>query len=151
MAFFRNSTVNLLNLHYGIHAIAMSGGGAFYLVYLLKAGVPVPGVFAAMALILAGRFVTRPLIVPLAVRSGIRPLLVAGTVFGAAQYPVLAEVDGVGWTLLIVCLLASLADTVYWTTYHAYFASLGDHEHRGQQVGVREALSALVGIVSPLV
>ena len=151
MAFFRNSTVNLLNLHYGIHAIATSGGGAFYLVYLLKAGVPVPGVLLAVACILAGRFVTRPLVVLFAVRSGIRPLLVGATVFSAAQYPFLAEVHGVGWTLAVVCLLSSLGDTVYWTTYHAYFATLGDHEHRGQQVGVREALSALVGIASPLV
>ena len=30
MAFFRNSTVNLLNLHYGVHALAISGGGAFF-------------------------------------------------------------------------------------------------------------------------
>jgi hypothetical protein len=39
MAFFRSKTVNLLNLHYGIHAIALSGGGAFFAVYLLKSGV----------------------------------------------------------------------------------------------------------------
>ena len=40
MAFFRNSTVNLLNLHYGVHALALSGGGAFFAVFLLRAGVP---------------------------------------------------------------------------------------------------------------
>ena len=40
MAFFRNDTVNLLNLHYGIHALAMTGGGAFFAAYLLRAGVP---------------------------------------------------------------------------------------------------------------
>jgi hypothetical protein len=38
MAFFRDRAVNLLNLHYGIHSIALSGGGAFFFVYLLKAG-----------------------------------------------------------------------------------------------------------------
>src|SRR5262245_9575153 len=32
MAYFRNTTVNLLNLHYGIHCLALSGGGAFFLV-----------------------------------------------------------------------------------------------------------------------
>lgn len=31
MAYFRNSAVNLLNVHYGIHSIAMSSGGAFIL------------------------------------------------------------------------------------------------------------------------
>jgi hypothetical protein len=46
MAAFRNNTVNLLNLHYGIHSLALSGGGAFFLVFLLKSGVPVPAVLA---------------------------------------------------------------------------------------------------------
>ena len=49
MAFFRNDTVNLLNLHYGIHALALAGGGAFFLAFLLKAGVPAPAVLAALA------------------------------------------------------------------------------------------------------
>ena len=52
MAFFRNSAVNLLNLHYGIHAMALYGGAAFFLIYLLKAGVSVPGVLVSMASIL---------------------------------------------------------------------------------------------------
>jgi hypothetical protein len=60
MAFFRNETVNLLNLHYGIHALALSGGGAFFSAYLLDAGVPAPAVLAAYALILAARFAVRP-------------------------------------------------------------------------------------------
>ena len=69
MAYFRNNTVNLLNLHYGIHSVAFSGAGAFYIVYLLKAGVPVPGVLGALAAILAVRFAFRPIVVPL-VRFG---------------------------------------------------------------------------------
>jgi hypothetical protein len=40
VAFFRNRGINLLNLHYGIHCIALSGGAAFFAVYLLKSGVP---------------------------------------------------------------------------------------------------------------
>ncbi len=85
MAFFRNSTVNLLNLHYGIYAVALSGGGAFFAAYLLKAGVSVPGVFTAFALILMGRFIIRPFIVPIAVRVGIRNLVIAGTVLSACN------------------------------------------------------------------
>jgi len=105
MAYFRNSAVNLLNLHYGIHAIALSGGGAFFIAYLL---------------------------------------------LSAVQYPFLAAIHGVGFALLLVCLVAALGDTIYWSSYHAYFAALGDHEHRGHQIGAREALSAVVGIASPL-
>lgn len=151
MAYFRNSAVNLLNLHYGIHAIALSGGGAFFVAYLLEAGVPAPGVLGALALILAGRFVIRPIVVVLGPRFGMRPLVIAGTVLSAVQYPFLATVHGIGAALLMVCLLAALGDTIYWSTHHAYYAALGDHEHRGHQVSAREALSAVVGIASPLV
>ena len=150
MAFFRNDTVNLLNLHYGIHMLALSGGGAFFLAFLLRAGVPAPAVLAALALILAGRFVIRPFVLVPARRFGLKPLVIAGTVMTGLQYPLLAEVHGVGWRLLALCAISSVGDTVYWTCYHAYFASLGDADHRGHQIGAREAIAALVGIVGPL-
>ena len=121
MAFFKNDTVNLLNMHYGIHALAMSGGGAFFLAFLLRQGVPAPVVLAALALILAGRFVIRPFVLAPARRWGLKPLVIAGTVMTGLQYPLLAEVHGVGWQLLALCAISSVGDTVYWTSYHAYF------------------------------
>ncbi|KRB42670.1 hypothetical protein [Phenylobacterium sp. Root700] len=150
MAFFRNTTVNLLNLHYGVHALALSGGGAFFAVFLLRAGVPAHGVLASLAAILIGRFFIRPSVLILGKRHGLKPLVIAGTILTALQYPLLAEVNGVGWPLLALCAVSSLGDTFYWTSYHAYFASLGDAEHRGHQVGAREAIAALVGIAAPL-
>jgi DHA1 family inner membrane transport protein len=150
MAFFRNRAVNLLNLHYGIHAIAMGGGGAFFLVFLLKSGVPAPGVFLSIASAMLLRFVIRPAIIPLAVRTGLRTMIALGTLLSAAQYPLLAEVHGVGPLLYALIAVAALGDTVYWSSYHAYFAALGDDEHRGQQIGAREAIAAVIGIASPL-
>src|ERR1051325_1383776 len=105
MAYFRNSVVNLMNLHYGIHAIAINGGGAFYFVFLLKAGVPVPLVLAAFAFILVGRFVLRPMVVPLAVRFGLRRILIAGTLLTALPYGAVAQVHGLDWTLAVLILL----------------------------------------------
>jgi len=150
MAYFRNTTVNLLNLHYGIHCLALTGGGAFFLVFLLQSGVPAPGVLAAISFILLGRFAIRPSVLVLARRVGLKPLVIAGTLASALQYPLLAEVHGVGPALFVLCVFSSIGDTFYWTTYHAYFASLGDAEHRGQQIGAREAIAAVVGIVGPL-
>ncbi len=151
MAFFANSTVNRLNLHYGIHAIALTGGGAFFAAWLLKAGVALPWVLVSLALILIGRFAIRPLIVGFAARWGVRRLIIAGTLLSAAQYTVLVHVHGIGAVLFGLCALSSLADTLYWPTYHAYFASMGDSEHRGHQIGAREAIAAVVGVISPLV
>ena len=150
MAYFRNSAINLLNLHYGIHALAISGGGAFFAVFLLKAGVPAPDVLMSFAAIVGGRFVIRPLVVPLAIRLGLKPVLISGSIATALEYPLLAQVSGVGPALYALIALSAIGDTLYWTTYHAYFASLGDDEHRGHQIGIREAIAAMIGIVGPL-
>ena len=60
MAYFRNNTVNLLNLHCGLHSFALSGSSAFFGVFLLKSGVPAPLVLLSIAAILLGRFLIRP-------------------------------------------------------------------------------------------
>jgi hypothetical protein len=51
---------------------------------------------------------------------------------------------------VVYVLVTSVGDTFYWTAYHAYFAALGDTGHRGHQIGVREAIAAVIGIVAPL-
>ena len=151
MAYLKNNAVNLLNLHYGLHALVMNGAGVFWVVYLLKAGVPIPAVFAALALLLAGRFLFRPMIILLAPRFGLRALVAFGTVFSALQYLFLAEVQGVDLMLVGLCLVGAIGDTFYWTCYHAYFAALGDSEHRGKQIGTREAIASLTAIIGPLI
>jgi DHA1 family inner membrane transport protein len=151
MAFFHNRTVNLLNLHFCITSVALGGGGAFWSVYLLKAGLSVPGVLLMSAITFGLRLVLRSFLLLLGVRIGLRWLVVIGTVLMGISFPFLTPVHGVGWPLVWLVIVTALADTVYWPSYHAYFAALGDEEHRGQQLGIREAISALLGIVSPLV
>ena len=150
VAFLRNTAVNLLNLHYAVHALASGTGGVFFGVFLLRAGVSAPGVLVALTAILAGRFLLRPLILPLGIRCGLRPLVIAGALLMAAQYPLLARVQGVDGMLYALCIVSAIGDVFYWTCYHAYFAALGDDEHRGHQISVREAAAAIIGIVAPL-
>jgi len=151
LAYLKNSAVNFLNVHYGLHALAMNGAGVFWAVYLLDAGVPTPAVFGSLALLLAGRFLFRPTILLLAPRFGLRALVAFGTVFSALPYIFLAEVRCVDLMLLAVCIAGAIGDTFYWTCYHAYFAALGDAEHRGKQIGAREAIGSLSAIIGPLI
>jgi MFS transporter, DHA1 family, inner membrane transport protein len=151
MAFLRNDAVNRVNLHSGIQALAQGAGGIFFLVFLLQAGVSVPAALCALAGIIAGRFVLRPAILPLGRRFGLKPLLIAGTLGVALQYPLLAAVDGVGTMLYVLCIVAAVGEIFYWPSYHAYFSMVGDAEHRGHQLGAREALTAIVNIVAPLI
>jgi MFS transporter, DHA1 family, inner membrane transport protein len=150
MSFLRNGAINRVNLHSAIAALAQGAGGIFLLVFLLRAGVSVADTLLALAAIVAGRFALRPAILPLARRWGLKPLLILGTLGMAARFPLLAEVRGVDAMLLALCVVAAAGEAFYWTPYHAYFASAGDSEHRGRQIGAREALAAVVGIGAPL-
>src|SRR6202043_1488516 len=107
-------------------------------------------VLAVLALVFAARFLMRLMGLPIAIRPGLKPLVIVGTLVMALVYVALAHVPGANMTLARLVLVSALADVLYWPTYHAYFASLGAEEYRGRHLGVREAASALIGVVSPL-
>jgi MFS family permease len=149
MPFLENDAVNRVNAHSAVLALAQGAGGLFVLVYLLNAGVPAPLVLCVMAAMTLGRLVLRPAVLPIARRIGVRNTLIAGTVLEAGIFLVLPFVDGPGPALVGVIVVGALSSVLYWTSYHAFFAAIGDDETRGGQIGVREALIALVGIVAP--
>jgi MFS transporter, DHA1 family, inner membrane transport protein len=151
MAFFRNRAVNRANLHYGVQAFAEAGGGVFIFVYLLRAGVSIPATLTVLAALLAGRFAMRPAVLPFALRWGLRAALIFGTLANAATFLILTRVHGVDLPLAAFTLVASLGGVFYWTCFHAYFAAIGDAEHRGHQISAREALATALGIVAPLI
>ncbi len=150
MSFLGNKSVNQLNLHYGLHALAANAGGLFFAVYLLKAGLSAPWVLASIALILAVRFCLRPLTLIAGKAWGLKPTLMLGTLAQALPYLILPYVAGLNPYWLALCLAWALGDALYWPSYHAYFAALGDAEHRGHQVSAREALATGVGILGPI-
>lgn len=150
MSFPKIGAVNRVHIHYAIQAFASAAGGIFILAYLLKAGVPVAVALLFQAGIVGLRFLLRPLTLPLAKRFGIKPLLMAGAVFAGLDYPLLAMIDRPGPLLWFFCAFSSIGYLLYWLCYHAYFASMGEADDRGGQIGVREAAVALVGIAAPL-
>jgi MFS transporter, DHA1 family, inner membrane transport protein len=150
MAYLADRAVNLLNAHYGLRFVGIAGGAAFFVPHLLNAGATLPVVLLAVAAILAGRFVMRPLLVPLAKRTGLRALVIAGTLLCALQFPVIAGVDGIGVRFALYIVVSAVGDTVYWTVFHAYFAQIGTADERGRHLGARESIVALVGMISPV-
>src|ERR1700683_1124302 len=114
MAFLSNDAVNRVIIHSGVKALAESAGGVFFFVYLLKAGLTVEAALLAQAAIFTLRFPLRPAMLPLAVRFGVKPLLMAGTVLMALQYPLLTLVHGVGPALAVVCAAAGVGELGYY-------------------------------------
>lgn len=150
MAFLGNHAVNRINLHYGVYALATASGGTFLLVFLLRVGLSAQEALFTSVAFVAGRFAVRPFVLPLAKRFGLKAMVIFGTFMLALQYPLSAAISGLDWALFARNAVAAIGEAFYWTCFHAYFASLGDAEHRGHQIGAREALAQGIAIVAPL-
>ena len=150
MAFLKNKSVNLLSAHYGFQALAQGSGGVFLLVFLLKSGLTVSQTLVALAATVLVRFVSRCAVLSFAKKFGLKTALLFGSFLLALQYPLSAEIQGVDTALLARCLASGIGEAFYWSCFHAYFASVGDNEHRGHQIGAREALATAIGIVAPI-
>ena len=145
-----NRAILRANIHTAFESFAEAAGGVFIFVYFLKAGFSVPATLAILAGLLAGRFALRPLILPFARRYGVKASLMLGQILNATTYPMVAATHGVGLPLAAFCAVGALGGAFYWTCYHAYFAVIGDADKRGAQVGLREAMVAVIGVIAPV-
>jgi hypothetical protein len=120
----------------------------FSTAYLLRNGVLPAQIFLAWSAILASRLVLRPLVLFVVPRFGLRLAFVLGTFLCGLQFLFLPMVQGIGIGLALFCAATALSQVFYCTCYHVFYASLGDIDHRGSQIGARQAVSALAGGLS---
>ncbi len=150
MVHFKNRPFNLIYVHAALQAIAMHAGEAFVFVYLLKAGISAPVVLVCIGAMFGSRLLFRKLVLPLVKRVGLRSALVIGIVIEASTYIILSQVSEVGPALYAYLTLWAFSSSLYWTTYHAYVALLGDNASRGSQVSLMTFISIAMGIIAPL-
>src|SRR5688572_15531148 len=151
MSFFTNANINRLAVHTTLHELANSLSGVFSAVYLLRIGLSPATIFLIFAAIYGLRFALRPVAFIVVPVLGLRWTLVLGTILIVGQYQLLGFVDAIGIELALYCVAAAAGQVLYWTCYHTFFSTLGDAEHRGSQVGVRQVFIAAAGIVGPAV
>jgi len=149
MTLFSNRDLNRLAAHSTLEQLSWGISSAFSAVFLLQQGLSPSAIFLCLGAIIALRFALRPAVL-LAVRViGLRSTLIVGTFLYGVQSPLLAPVHGLDVALLLYCVVTALAQAFYWTCYHAMFAAIGDAGTRGRQVGWRQLLVGIAGIVGP--
>lgn len=146
-----DSDMMRLQAHSAIHQMAIHLGAVFSAAFLLKQGLTYSQVFMTFAGVYALRLVFRPIVYPAAPYIGLRVMLIVGTIAVSFNYVLVAFVSGYNWTLAIFIVYTAFANMLYWTTFHAVFASAGETKDRGRQLGARQSLTALAGIVGPVV
>lgn len=149
MAFFANRGINRLTLHVGLHQFAWCVSGVFFGVFLLRAGLPPATIFLTGGATLLLRFLSRPVILVVVPRLGLRGTLVVGTLFSALQYPAIGFVHGTDLALGVFAAIGALAGVFYWPCYHAFFAAIGDPHFRGSQIGVRQLVVGFAAVLGP--
>jgi DHA1 family inner membrane transport protein len=149
MNLFSNRDLNRLAVHSTLDQLSWGISSAFSAVFLLREGLTPAAIFLCLGGIIALRFAVRPAVL-LAVRAiGLRSTLIVGTFLYGVQSPLLAPVHGLDGALVLYCVVTALAQAFYWTCYHAMFAAIGDAGSRGRQVGWRQLLVGIAGIVGP--
>ena len=151
MTLFSNRDLNRLAVHSTMHQLAWAISSAFSAVFLLRQGLSLAAIFLCLAVIIVLRFTFRPAVLWSVRTIGLRSTLIIGTFLYGVQSPLLALVHGLGVALVFYCVVAALAQAFYWTCYHAMFAAVGEASSRGSQVGWRELLIGIAGIVGPAV
>jgi MFS family permease len=149
MFYFTNRDINRLGLHAAVGTLAAALSYVFSTVFLIKAGLAPAEIFLAFAIVLALRFVLRPMLLVLAPAIGLRRALILGVFLGAFSVLALALVDGIGPGLAAFIALAALAQVFYCTAYHVFFSTLGDADRRGSQVSAVAAFGAVAGVFGP--
>jgi len=146
-----NRDLNRLALHTTLHQLAWYIYAVFSPAFLLRQGLSLAEVFLSFTLIVFLRLVFRNLVMMSVMRIGVRATLVIGTLLYAVQSPLLALVHGPDVMLLVYCAISALAQAFYWTGYQTTFAAVGDAGCRGHQVGWRQILIAIAGIIGPAI
>lgn len=149
MSFLGNRAVTALSVHLACKRLAQSFGDLFGPLFLYSLGIPLPTIFFVWAAQYVLRLLVRPFALQLQVRLGLKKSVILGTIVFAGLWPVLSLVDGLGWPLVLFICYSALADCLYWLPFHAYYAALGDIEHRGKQIGVREGLVSIMSATGP--
>jgi MFS family permease len=149
MARSANSDLNRLTLHSALQQLAWSVTDAFSAVFLYRQGLEPATIYLAIAGVLALRLLLRPTVLAIVARTGLKTTLVAGAALSALQAALLAPIRGVDAALVAYVVASAVAEVFYWSSYHAMFASVGDAERRGSQVGLRQLLVAAAGVAGP--
>ena len=139
----------LLTLHFGLYQFSCAMAGGFSGAYLLEQGFSLPLALAAYAAQLAVRFILRCFSLVLVRRIGVRWSMIAGAAVLAVQFWPLIHARDPRW-LGVWLLLVALGEALYWPCYHSAVAMTGAPEARGRELGLRNAIGAVAGVVGPL-
>lgn len=139
-----------ITLHSAWQSFAENTGGLFMTAFLVRQGVSQPLALVAFAALVMTRFVMRAAVLPLALRHGLKRVLVIGIVFRAAGYALLGAVHTVDLWMLAYVLTMGFGSVLYWTAWHGYNAAIAEGGSRGRQVSLQQAATAVVAIVAPI-
>ncbi|MBN2457951.1 MFS transporter [Candidatus Woesearchaeota archaeon] len=151
MQFFRNEKLNELYSSMAIRSFALSMITIFIPIYLLSVGCALKEIFIfyiilnishALATIPAG-FISS--------RYGFKHSIAASTPVVIVFYLMLYSLEGFGWPLYVVAILAGVNDGLFWVGYHTDFSIFSTKRVRGRELGILQTLVSLSNVAGPFI
>src|ERR1035437_10305751 len=140
-------SLHFFYLHNSLRTLAEVCAGSFFLPYFYNQGFT----FLQLALIMAGvfalRFLLRRLLLPLMERIDLKYGLILGTIIFPFRYLAAFPVHGVGTWLFVFMFFFALAESIYFTYYHAYWTGIMSTTRGAANFGTREALVQVMQVL----
>jgi hypothetical protein len=143
-------SITYLNLHLSLKQFADILGWTFSAVYFYKIGFSLPAVFAIWAGFFFIRLLIRPWYLRLLSGRNLKKFIILATLLYGLVYILLALVHRLPLWLIAFLPYYAAVDTLYWLTYHTYFTVAGSNDRRGRDVFLRQALTDIGAVLSPL-
>ncbi|MDD3531412.1 MAG: MFS transporter [Candidatus Pacebacteria bacterium] len=146
-----NRSLEFFYLHNSLKTLGEVCAGSFFLAYFYKQGFTFLDLALTMAGVFALRFTLRKLLLPLMERTDLRNGLIIGTLLFPFRYLAAFPVHTFGAWLFVFIFSFALAESIYFTYYHAYWVSVMGRTGGAANFGTREALAQVVQVLGSVV
>jgi len=150
--FFPKKEMTEIYISVAIRAFALSLLSLFVPLYLyieLGYGLSVVlGFFIVYALVFA---LATPGAAKIAARIGLKHCILLSVPMHVIYYFLLYGLKSYPIPVYLVSVFFGLGNAFFWIAFHIEFAKVSDHNHRGEEVGKRQAVGLAAWLVGPLV
>lgn len=143
----------LQELYWSRFSLALAGGlvSIFVPIYLLQQGVSFQSLLAFYLLLAACNVLLAPLSMQVLLYLGSNRSMALGSLFQIICYLLLATFGGQQSQLVLIAVMAAVANELYWPAFHANFSTAEDKKLAGKQVGFLTVVTGVAQALTPLI
>ena len=146
-----NRELDELYVSMAIRAFALSVVGIFVPIYLLQIGLSVYSVILYYLVYVVTRFFFAAPAARLAARHGLKKMMFLSNALMAVYFVALRFANDVGIDVNYLAVLAGVAVTLFWTSYHIDFVKFSKKKYTGEELSMSNMLVSVSSFLGPFI